>query len=157
MNIIKKISDRFLLTRTEATIFLFLSVVLLVGSGYRYFSGKFINTNQDTYNDSLLIAAGTDNGESADQKDSDYKEDVLDLKTKDWGAKKVLPKENSIDINTAQLEELISLPGIGNKTAKSIMDFRSHHGRINNANELIEVKGIGEAKLNKIRKYLTIK
>jgi len=56
-----------------------------------------------------------------------------------------------IDINRADAEELQTLPGIGPKTAASIIQYRSEHGCFSCPEELIRVKGIGEKKLEKLK------
>ncbi|MGE5350543.1 MAG: ComEA family DNA-binding protein [Acidobacteriota bacterium] len=71
--------------------------------------------------------------------------------------KKILAEENSIDINSARVGDLMKLPGIGEKTAGRIIELRNLKGRFNSLEELLEVKGIGPAKMNKIRKYIFIK
>jgi comEA protein len=156
VDIIKKVSVKLLITGTEAKVFLFLAVVLLAGSGYRYFSGLNKTIHPSSYSDSLLVSAGSENNENASFRDAEYKKEVLNFRDRSFGEKKILPKEKSIDINTAGMKELKSLPGIGEKTAQNILEFREQHGRITKADELLDVKGIGEVKLEKIRKYLTI-
>lgn len=47
-------------------------------------------------------------------------------------------------VNRASLDELALLEGIGPKLAASIVDYRTRHGRISNAQELLAVPGIGE-------------
>lgn len=56
-----------------------------------------------------------------------------------------------IDINRASSEELQTLPGIGPRTAASIIQYRSEHGCFSCPEELIRVKGIGEKKLEKLK------
>ena len=56
-----------------------------------------------------------------------------------------------VDLNTATLLELDSLPGIGPATAAKIIDFRARVGRFRSVTQLLEVPGIGDAKLASLR------
>ena len=61
-----------------------------------------------------------------------------------------------VDLNTAGLEELEGLPGIGRVKAQAILDYRSTHGAFRSVEELLNVDGIGEKLLAKIRDYVTV-
>ncbi len=61
-----------------------------------------------------------------------------------------------IGVNTAGPQDLISLPGIGEKLAQSIIDFRKSHGRFKSINDLSEVDGIGEKKLEAIKPFVNL-
>lgn len=67
----------------------------------------------------------------------------------------VTPSEK-INLNTATSEQLQSIPGIGPATAKSILDYRSKVGKFNKIEEIINVKGIGEKKFQKIKDRLAV-
>ena len=58
---------------------------------------------------------------------------------------------NKISINTATLEQLDTLPGIGESTAQKIIDYRNKHGLFNNIKELMNIAGIKQAKFDKIK------
>ena len=55
--------------------------------------------------------------------------------------------EGAVDINTAGLEELMALPGIGETRAQAILDDREANGPFRYPEELVRVKGIGEGVL----------
>lgn len=59
-----------------------------------------------------------------------------------------------VDINTAGWPELANLPGIGETYAKTIVQYRHQHGPFCSHEELMEISGIGNGKLNRIRPYL---
>ena len=56
-----------------------------------------------------------------------------------------------VDLNTATADQLDALPGVGPATAQAILDYRKEHGRFRSVDELLEVRGIGEAKLAALR------
>ena len=64
--------------------------------------------------------------------------------------------EQLININTATVEELCKLDGIGESTAKKIITFRNQKGGFKSKEELKNVAGIGEAKFNSIKNDITI-
>ncbi|GIX06948.1 MAG: hypothetical protein KatS3mg115_1351 [Candidatus Poribacteria bacterium] len=62
-----------------------------------------------------------------------------------------------LDLNAATLEELQALPGIGPVLARRILEYRTQHGAFRSVEELLQVSGIGTAKLREIRPYVTVK
>jgi comEA protein len=61
-----------------------------------------------------------------------------------------------INLNSATVEQLESLPGVGPAMAKTIVEHRTKVGKFNRIEEIMKVKGIGEKKFQKIKDRLTI-
>lgn len=61
-----------------------------------------------------------------------------------------------ININTATIEELDLLPGVGKATAQAILDYRAKYGKFRTIADLDKVSGIGPAKLEKLRPLVTV-
>ena len=61
-----------------------------------------------------------------------------------------------VDLNTASLEELDTLPGIGPKTAQAIVEYRETHGTFVSPEDLLQVRGIGPKKLAANLGHITV-
>jgi competence protein ComEA len=62
----------------------------------------------------------------------------------------------AVNLNTATLDELIALPGIGPAKAQAILDYRKAHGPFKTVEELKDVKGIGAKRFEKLKGDLTV-
>jgi competence protein ComEA len=61
-----------------------------------------------------------------------------------------------ININTASLAELDTLPGIGPTTAQKIIDYRTQNGPFINAEDIVNVSGIGPGTYERIKDLITV-
>jgi competence protein ComEA len=61
-----------------------------------------------------------------------------------------------IDINRAEAWLLAALPGIGDTRAQDIVDYRQQNGPFRSASDLLNVKGIGQATLDRIKDLITV-
>ena len=61
-----------------------------------------------------------------------------------------------LNINTATVQQLQALPGIGAVRAQAIVDYRTEHGPFRYVEQLRDVSGIGEGTLEKILDYVTV-
>jgi competence ComEA-like helix-hairpin-helix protein len=163
---IKKLVNLIGFTQTEFKVILFLAAVFIFGLLIKLFNIDKTEYKNFDYSreDSIFWASdtintGSENLSLTNDEKNKYKKDVLG-----YGGnkrfeikKKELPAESSINLNTAAKEELIKLPGIGEKTATQIIELRTIKGKFTNVEELMEVKGIQNAKLEKIRKYIYVR
>jgi len=61
-----------------------------------------------------------------------------------------------VDINKASVAELASVPGIGPKIAERILEYRNKNGKFKSKEEIMNVKGIGEKKYERIKNSITV-
>lgn len=61
-----------------------------------------------------------------------------------------------VSINQASAEELESVKGVGPALAERIIDYRAANGKFKSLDQLKEVRGIGEAKLSKMKEQITL-
>ena len=171
----KKIKEKFRkftlklgFTDLEVKVVLFLITTFLVGVAAYYYKYRSQIPNYQDFDysdeDSLFHAAGDsieyNTSESKlVEKNVDSKQELLDFSRNDFSEKNaqdIVLIENSININEADINILIQLPGIGEVTALRIVDYRNQFGSFRNIDDLTKVKGIGKAKLNKIKKYIYV-
>lgn len=62
----------------------------------------------------------------------------------------------AVNINTAPVEQLERLPGVGPKTAARIVEYRQKNGGFKKIEELMNVRGIGEKAFLKMKSQLTV-
>lgn len=63
----------------------------------------------------------------------------------------------TVQLNQATMEQLQTLPGVGPALAERIVAYRNEHGPFKSIDQLVEVKGIGQRKLETFRDRLTLK
>ncbi|MBM9513986.1 ComEA family DNA-binding protein [Desulfogranum marinum] len=61
-----------------------------------------------------------------------------------------------VNINTATVDELTSLPGIGQAKAEAIVKYRDQAGKFKTVEDVTNVKGIGDKMLKKIKSEITV-
>lgn len=156
----KNLSAKAGFTWTETRVLLFLVFSILMGYAYSIISSEK-STSYKSYDyskeDSLFYSLYNSDLENSKPKETYKSEIFTSVKNGSIKTKPDLPLENSININSASAEELTALPGIGEKTAKSIIDFRNKNGNFKSIEDILNVRGIKEGKLRKIKPYIFIK
>lgn len=65
--------------------------------------------------------------------------------------------ENAVDINSASSKELETLPGVGEKTARKIIEYRKKFGKFRRVEHLILVDGISDRRFRKMRSMIKVR
>lgn len=66
------------------------------------------------------------------------------------------PPQPLVNINTAPVEELMVLPGVGPSRAEDIVLYRQQNGPFASKEDLMQVKGIGEKTYNNLQEYICV-
>lgn len=163
MKFYQKLAEKIGFTKTELKIITFLIAVLLVGLVVKLFNWENhdpVKNNFDyTAIDSIFYSANILKAELLENKSFDSNQESSDFNKSNFktNIKKQTLAERSIDLNSASLNQLAMLPGIGIKTAEKILAYRKASGGFSRIDELLEVKGIGDSKFDKIKKYIFIR
>lgn len=70
-------------------------------------------------------------------------------------SQEALSPDRKININTADADELVKLPGIGPAIAARIIEYRTENGPFSDISEIKNVRGIGQARFEAIKDYIT--
>jgi competence protein ComEA len=146
--------ERFGFTRNEIAVLLFLCVTFLVGAGVRWYrhqasTSAAVSPLEYREEDSAFIARAR--ALLADTSGPG--------RTSRATSRRAAPpslQDGSVDVNTATLEQLVSLPGIGEEIARRIIEYRGENGPFESVKELLEVKGIGPKKLERMRRFIVV-
>jgi len=164
---VKKIFNRFGFSETEGKVITFILAMTFVGISSSYVKIYLNDEEPENFDysvqDSLFNAAGEEDSEvdvqKLEDKKVDSKQELLDFSASKNISKKADISsliEKSINMNSAGIEEFTSLPGIGLSTAEKIIELRNKKGRFSKITDLLDVKGIGKSKFERIEKYLFI-
>ena len=122
-------------------------VILLLTAGFVLFTGGWFLAQRSAAQPYQVTAARNDREEPQETEKG----------SSSFGGRpdSLLPGEK-IDLNTADQYDLRRLPGIGEKRAQDIVDYREAHGPFQSVDELDNVSGIGPAILEGLREYACV-
>jgi competence ComEA-like helix-hairpin-helix protein len=135
-----------LFTTRERRVILFLSFLFIIGNGIRLYRATFQADDKTILDLGSLEPA--DSTEVARLLESSRELRDVQEKTRNV--------QFPIDINNANLWELVALPGIGNVLAERIVEYRNTAGPFRRIEDLKGVRGIGREKLKDLEPFVTI-
>ena len=81
---------------------------------------------------------------------------LLVLLLASYGLADKQPPAKPLDLNTATIEQLEQLPGVGPRTAHDIVKFREKSGPFRRVEDLLAIRGITKRRLEKLRPYVVV-
>ena len=81
---------------------------------------------------------------------------ALSLAPMAWAQKGKAVSTEKVNLNTASAEQLQTLPGVGPAMAKRVLDYRAKVGKFTKIEEILNVKGFGEKRFQKIKDRLLV-
>lgn len=116
----------------------------------------------DAYTDNINLAAELSNGMQlfvSTQTQADTLQSDL-LANPIQSSESIEPSDTThselVNINAAGQTELETIPGVGEATAKNILDYRENNGLFTTIEDIMNVSGIGEGKFEDMQEYITV-
>lgn len=151
MRLLRLFQERFGFTRNELTAVLVLSAVFLVGSAVKIWmpvvaQRPALSAFSYTALDSQFLALSR---APRDTAPAPHRSTVRKSTT--------TVAKQSIELNSATVDELQKLPGIGPAIAQRIVTYREVHGDFSQPGDVSSVRGIGPRTFERIRAYLVVR
>jgi competence protein ComEA len=128
------------LTVTEQRVILFLVATFLIGAGIRLYRETFPSSQPFDYRSTDSTFAALSESIVADTTVAED-EDSRGL----------------VNVNTATKNQLMNVPGIGEVTAARILTYRKDVGAFKKLDDLVNVRGISQKKLKKLKPFMTVR
>lgn len=145
-----KLSDWGFNTYERRAIWILLLLILL-GSAYRYYQKHRVSQ----YIMQLQVAESSAEEQMDTAQETDSSTVNSDALRK-IDSTSISQNTGRININRADTTDLQQLPGIGTVKARAIIHYRQQNGRFETIDELINVHGIGEVTLAKLKSHIVI-
>ncbi|XWN36956.1 MAG: helix-hairpin-helix domain-containing protein [Balneola sp.] len=145
--------EKLQITRKERIVISGLIILVLIMTALSAFVTKRYSESTENYEaikkEFEEKSAAIENRNASEKKES---EETVNLNETNTDFSKLM-----VNINTAGIEELKKLKGIGETYAQRIVDYREENGEFKMIEELLNVKGIGEKRLQDIKAFITLK
>lgn len=128
-------------TKQEKIVFFFLVIVFIIGTGITAYQRSAFKNSANEYKDKYA---------QLDSRFNNYsRQDSMQNKIEK-------SKQALININTADKQELMKLPGIGPALSDRIIQYRKNTGLFKTKRDIINIKGIGDKKFKQIEPLISV-
>jgi comEA protein len=131
-------------------------IVFIQTANLRSPQDEWESVNAEMSNTLEQLQAGNESEKSDKSDQTVNSEQQVNRDTQSFKVEEPTPKSSKINLNTATLEELDLLPGIGPSKAKAIIEYRTKHGEFRSLEQITEVKGIGPRTFEKFKEMISI-
>jgi competence ComEA-like helix-hairpin-helix protein len=157
---------KFGLTKRDFILVISLIITLFLGliikwTGWKDNISKFDYSSSDSIFENKLTSSFKQLEQSQENKDKVKRlkmitDSLMSEKDSISDSHELLNIGKKININFSYASEMELLPGIGKVMAERIVEYREHYGEFRKTEEIMNVKGIGQMKFNKIKNLITI-
>lgn len=141
-----KIMSNISFTKDEIKIIIFIILVLIAGLSVKFYKHIFTVNSASPYDFTKSDSIFKSRSYLANKENKTQLNDSL-----------FFFSEDLININTAGIDDLSELPGIGESTAQKILDYREKKNGFKSIEELMNVGGIGRKKFDKLKNFIKTK
>jgi comEA protein len=157
---LKKLACKVGLTEIEIKVLFFMLLTFLGGYSYRFVTDLSVHEVKTSDYSALesFFNEKIENNTTFSEKNLAYNSEVLDFSKTNFNFtnKISLGSGEKINLNSAGKIDLMKLPGIGEKTAEKIIEYRNNFGKFRHPQDIMNVKGIGEKKFEKLKSFIII-
>lgn len=119
-------------------------------------SGLTDEAAKDYWNQARLLVDGEMIYVPTIEEAKERQQSGLDVSSQQSGSMNTDDTSGKINLNTASLEQLMEIPGVGESKARAILEYRETNGGFSSIEEVMNIEGIKEGVFSKMKEYIVV-